>query len=152
MIQRKPAKLGAIYTNPNFTPQGKPSGYKVRGEVVLRSTRLAELADLAGQLAQRLQLAGIAFQVSRETRQKEEKKLLTEASQAFRAKAQATATAFSFQSYDIKTLAVGNDGLTPMPIQSRGNDMSLRSASAALPTAGGESDLLLTISGTVELK
>jgi predicted secreted protein len=148
------AKLGSIYTNPNWTPQGKPNGYRVRGEVSLNSQNFAAISSLSGQLSQRLQLAGVNFRLSDETKTNAERQLIRSAAAAFRAKAQEAAVALGFKGFEMKDINLNNAGNVIVRQQSMmKTDRSLSASSAApLPSEGGESEVIVTFSGTVNLK
>jgi predicted secreted protein len=148
------ARLGTVYTQPNSTREGKTQGWRVRGEVVLESTRMVALAQLGARLGERMQLAGVQFRLSSERRQAEEKRLIAEAARAFRTRAADAAAAFGFAGYEIKELALrsgGNPpGPRPMAAMARGGGADV--AAAPLPTEGGDSDVVVGVSGSVELK
>jgi predicted secreted protein len=151
------ARMGTVQTNPNWTPQGKPNGWRVRGEVSLSlqnsSQNFASLGNLAGQLAQKLQLSGINFKLSDDARTAAEKQLIKNAAGAFRAKAQDAASALGFKSFDIKELNLNNGNnvivrQAPMMKAMRSDSMS----AAPVPSEGGDSEVTVTFSGTVNLK
>jgi predicted secreted protein len=147
------ARLGSVSTQPNWTREGRPQGWRVRGEVVLESTRMQALAQLGGRLGERMQLAGVQFRLSAERRQAEEKRLVAEGAKAFRARAADAAAAFGFASYELKELTVRGSGPNPGPrpmMAARG--AAAEAAAPPLPSEGGDSDVLVTVSGTVELK
>jgi predicted secreted protein len=148
------ARLGQFWTQPSMSPQGRVTGYRVRGEVVLSSRQFAELGQLVGALGTRLQIAGVAFQVSGERRQEERARLIASAAEAFRAKAQATALAFGLKAYELRTLTL-HDGGGPQPrYQPAPMAMAegVRAAAAPMPVEGGDSEIVVGLSGTVELR
>jgi predicted secreted protein len=151
------ARMGTVQTNPNWTPQGKPNGWRVRGEVSLSlqnsSQNFASLGNLAGQLAQKLQLSGINFKLSDDARTTAEKQLIKSAAGAFRAKAQEATAALGFRSFDIKEVNLNNGNnvvirQAPMMKAMRSDSMN----SAPVPSEGGDSEVTVTFSGTVNLK
>jgi predicted secreted protein len=151
------ARMGTVQTNPNWTPQGKPNGWRVRGEVSLSlqnsSQNFASLGNLAGQLAQKLQLSGINFKLSDDARTAAEKQLIKNAAGAFRAKAQDAASALGYKSFDIKDVNLNNGNniiirQAPMMKAMRSDSMS----AAPVPSEGGDSEVTVTFSGTVILK
>ncbi len=151
------ARMGTVQTNPNWTPQGKPNGWRVRGEVSLSlqnsSQNFASLGNLAGQLAQKLQLSGINFKLSDDARTAAEKQLIKNAAGAFRAKAQDAASALGYKSFDIKEVNLNNGNnvvirQAPMMKAMRSDSMS----AAPVPSEGGDSEVTVTFSGTVNLK
>jgi len=145
------ARLGQVWTQPNFTREGRPQGWRVRGEIVIESTRLQPLAQLGGRLAERMLLTGVQFRLSGERRRIEEGRLLAEAAQAFRARAAEAAVAFGFAGYEIKEIALrgaGGSAPRPMPMARA----PAEAAASPLPIEGGDSDVVVTVSGTVELR
>jgi predicted secreted protein len=146
------ARLGSVSTNPNWNAQGRPSGWKVRGEIILTSGNLAGLGKLAGDLSQRLQLGSIQFRLSDEARNMAEKKLLLEAANAFRARSKEAATALGFNSYTIKDLNLNNGyNVTVRPMAMARGKMETMS-SAPVPTESGESEVQVTFNGSIDLK
>jgi predicted secreted protein len=148
------ARLGSVSTQPNFTREGRPQGWKVRGEVVLESTRIQALSQLGGRLGERLQLAGVQFRLSGERRQAEERRLVAEAAKAFRARAADAAAAFGYASYELKelTLRAGGTGPGPRPMMAARGGVAEAAAAPPLPSEGGDSDVVVAVSGSVELK
>jgi predicted secreted protein len=145
------ARLGSVWTQPVTHRDGRPQGWRVGGEVVLESTRIDALSRLGGQLAERMQLSGVQFRLSRAARAREEKRLVAEAARAFRERAAEAATAFGFAGYELKELSLRTAGDSPpRPMaMARGG---MEAASAPLPAEGGDSDVVVTVGGSVELK
>jgi predicted secreted protein len=145
------ARLGSMSTQPSWNRDGRPQGWRVRGEVILESTRIAALAQLGGRLGERMQLAAVQFRLSAERRQTEEKRLVGEAAKAFRARAADAAAAFGFAGYELKELALRGSGTPPgpRPMMARA---AAADAAAPLPTEAGDSDVVVAVTGTVELK
>ncbi len=157
--RRKPsvkAKLAGVYTNPVYNSQGKPTGYRVSGRIELVSGDFPTLSALAGDLAQRLGFGGVSFRLTPQRRAQEEQALMKAAAEAFRAKAQGAAQAFDFKSYQIRTLSVGGEHHVPPVPRMQAMAMSAaadaRSKSVPVPDDGGESEVVVTISGEVELR
>ena len=149
------ARLGSLSTYPNVTREGKPNGWRVRGEVVLESRMLEQLSRLTGRLSEKMQLASVAFRLSSERRRIEEEGLLTQAAKSFQNKATQAATAFGFKSYQIRELSLRPGGnFQPRPVyMSRSAEAMPMAASAPppVPTDGGESEVVVSVSGTVDL-
>ena len=149
------ARLGSINTNPNWTSQGKPSGWRVRGEVVMTSKELAALGTLTGQLGQKLQITSIQFRLSDDSRKDAEKRLIRDAAQAFKDKATDAAKAFGYSGYTVKDIGL-NQGfqvsVRPMSMMRGKADMVSMSGSAPVPTESGESEVIVTFNGSVDLK
>jgi predicted secreted protein len=144
------ARLGSITTQPDWGPQGKRTGWRVRGVLVLEGRNLKATGALAGELASDLQIAAVSFRLTPAARAREESRLLKEAAAAFNERARETAAAFGFTGFDLKNLNVNHaQGDPPRPMEMR---MSTMAAKASVPTEGGDATVTLTIAGTVELK
>jgi predicted secreted protein len=146
------ARLGSLSTQPNWSREGRPQGWRVRGEVILESTRIAALAQLGGRLGERMQLAAVQFRLSADRRQAEEKRLVGEAAKAFRARAADAAAAFGFAGYELKELALRGSGTPPGPRPMMARAGAADAAASPLPTEGGDSDVVVVFTGTVELR
>lgn len=145
------ARLGSVSTQPGWHRDGRPQGWRVRGEVILESTRIAALAQLGGRLGERMQLSAVQFRLSAERRQAEERRLLGEAAKAFRTRAAEAAAAFGFGGYELKELALRGSGTPPgpRPMMAR---VAAADAAAPLPAEAGDSDVVVLVTGTVELR
>jgi predicted secreted protein len=146
------ARLGSITTQPEWGPQGKRTGWRVRGVMVLEGRDLRATGALAGELSEDLQIAGVSFRLTDEARRREESRLLKEAATAFNERARETAAAFGFGGFDLKKLNINHaNGSPPRPMQ-----MEMRATASAakayVPTDGGDATVTLSISGEVELK
>ena len=147
------ARLGSITTQPEWGPQGKRTGWRVRGVVVLEGRDLKATGALAGELSSDLQIAGVSFRLTREARTQEESRLLKEAAVAFNQRALETAVAFGFGSYELKKLNVNHAPADPpRPMQMEMRAAAPMAAKSFVPTEGGDSIVSLTISGSIELK
>jgi predicted secreted protein len=147
------ARLGSVWTQPEVGREGRQKGWRVRGEVILESTRMAALAQLGGRLGERMQLAGVQFRLSAERRRAEEQRLVAEAARAFRERAAEGARAFGFQGYELRELTLrtgGGAGPRPLAMARGGADAA--PASVPLPAEGGDSEVVVGVVGTVELR
>jgi len=147
------ARLGSVWTQPVVGREGRQQGWRVRGEVILESTRMAALAQLGGRLAERMQLAGVQFRLSAERRRTEEQRLVAEAARLFRERAGEGARAFGFQGYELKemTLRTGG-GAGPRPLAMARGGAEAAPAAMPLPAEGGDSEVVVGVAGTVELR
>jgi predicted secreted protein len=147
-------KLESVYTNPNYTAQGKQSGWRVRGEISVRSKDLPATANLTGQMGQKLQLTNIQFMLSDDARSNTEKQLLNQAAKAFKTKAADATSAFGFSKHRLLELNLGNNTnivVRPMAANARGKVMDSMSVSSA-PVEGGDSEVILSVSGSIEMQ
>jgi len=152
MVTGVKARLGSMTTEPVYDQQGKRSGWRVRGVIVLEGEDIRATGALAGGLSTDLQIAAVSFRLTDAARSREEARLLKEAAAAFSARAGETAAAFGFSGFDLRTLNINHapgDPPRPLQMEMRGDPMSSKTF---MPTEGGDATVTLTISGAVELK
>lgn len=148
------ARLSSLHTNPNWESGGKRKGWRVRGELVLRGKNLSALSELAGKLGETLQFVGAQYRVSPELQAKTREALISEAAEAFKVKARASAKALGFNEMEISNVSL-SDGIhaaPPVSFKGRGTMMAMTAESGGLPTEGGTERVSVTFSGTVKLK
>jgi len=135
---------------------GKVTGWRGRAEILLESKDFAAASELAGKLADRMPIDGIAFSLSDEARNAEEKRLLTQAANAFRDRALAAAQAFGFNGYRIRKLDLGGSGAemaqgmaySPAPMMA---SMQAK-RSADVPLEADDVTVSVAVNGTVFLQ
>lgn len=143
-------RLGNVVTNPNWN-QNKKIGWAVRGEVTLTSKDMKALSTLTAKLSQKLQLSGVYFRLSESKRSEEEARLLKVAATNFSAKATAATSAFGYQAYKFKELSVNQSGYGSRP-QPGMAMMSMKAERSSVPVEGGDSEVSVTVTGTIELQ
>jgi predicted secreted protein len=148
-------RLGSVWTMPVHAPGAtRPSGWRVRGEVVLESARMQTLAQLGGRLGERMLLTGVHFRLSAARRQAEERRLLGEAARAFRERAAEAASAFGYPRYALQALSLhsgGEAGPRPVPVPARAR-AGVAAAAEPLPTDAGDAEVVVGVSGTILLE
>lgn len=146
------AWLGTVRTHPVWGPQGKPSGWSVRAEVVLESRDFKQLSQFAGELSQKMAISSLSFRLSKEKRAALEQSLLTEVAANFKQKAEAAATALGYTGYAVKEVSLNQStpGMgQPMPMMLM---KSNRAEAVAMPTDAGDESVSITMAGAVFLK
>jgi len=133
--------------------KGKTTSWRGQGEIVLESKDFAAASELAAKLGDRVTISNIRFSLSRDKREAEERKLLTQAASAFRERALAATAAFGFSGYRIAKLEVGGSGgETPQPrmmaMAARGKEAS----DANVPLESGKQTVTVVVNGTVVLQ
>src|SRR5690606_36002644 len=83
------ARSGSDRIWPSTGQDGKIAEWRGRAEIILSSQDFAAASRLAGQLGDRMPISGISFSVSAQARAATEQKLMAEAVDAFKARAQA---------------------------------------------------------------
>ena len=145
------ASSGNQNTYPVYGKNNQIDAWRGHGEIRLESRDFKAAGDLIMQLQTSLQLGGVQFTIAPDTRAQTENALITEAIQAFRARAEAIRAAVGAQSYKTVHFSISSDGLPPRyptPMM-RGAAMA-ETAVPAPEFAGGESRMTVQISGTIE--
>ena len=145
-------RTGHFGLYPRYTRDGKINGWNGTAELVLEGRDFPRLTQTAARI-QTLTMGGISFGLSREQRAKVEGDAQAIAIERFKAKAAELAKGFGFTSYSLREVSVNaNDqGFTPRP---RMMAMEAKTAQAdmAVPVEAGKSTVVVTVSGTVQLK
>lgn len=140
----------AIY--PRHGRDGRMSGWNGTAELVLEGRDFARITQAAGRIGS-LTLSGVSFGLSREQRLKVEGEAQQLAIERFKAKADELAKSFGFSGYTLREVAVNaNDpGFVPRP---RMMAMEAKAAGAdmAVPVEAGKSAVVVTVSGSVQLR
>lgn len=139
---------------PNTDEKGKIRNWRARGEIILESKDFAAASELASKLSDKTAIGQIAFTLSREAREAEERKLLSQAAQAFRDRALAAATAFGFSGYQVRNLELSGGGSpVPVPRPMAAQMMAKRdlAESADVPLEAGKVTVSISVNGTVAL-
>lgn len=139
---------------PLYGKTNKLEGWRGRAELSVESKDFKAAGELIANLQENLQLQGLNFVVSEETRQATEKALTIEAIEAFRKKADIVRLAWGAKGYQLVQMNVGSSG--GGPIYRPQMAMMMKAAEAAdMPPqdmAGGESRLSIAVNGTVQLQ
>ncbi|SAI45410.1 Predicted periplasmic/secreted protein [Bordetella ansorpii] len=148
-------RTGGFNVWPNTDNKGKVTGWRGQGEIVLQSKDFAKASALASKLSDKTAISNIGFLLSREAREAEERKLLTQAAQAFRERAVAAANAFGFSGYRIMRIELGGTG-GPQPMARAPAPMMMAKAgdarAADVPLEAGEVTVTVSVSGTISLQ
>lgn len=124
-------------------------GWRAEQELMLESRDMAGLSRLTGRLQEKLQVKSMNFTVSDERRTAVENRLITAALDAFRERAGIVGDKLQAKGYRIVDINIGTASQRP-PIAYQAR-MAVAEAAAPVAVEGGESDIRVTISGTIEL-
>jgi predicted secreted protein len=145
-------KTGNFSLYPRYSRDGKINGWQGTTELILEGRDFAKISSVAGKI-QTLTIANIAFSLSRDQRAKVETEAQHMAIDRFRAKASDIAKNFGMTSYSLREVAVnaGDQGFVARP---RMAEMSIKmsSADAPVPVEAGKTSVVVTVSGTVQLR
>ncbi|MDM0112510.1 SIMPL domain-containing protein [Variovorax sp. J22R133] len=143
---------GNFSLNPRYTRDGKMSGWQGTAELVLEGRDFPRVAQTAGRITT-LNVGNIGYGLSREQRAKSEVEAQNIAIEAFKQKAGELAKGFGFGSYGLREISVNsNQG---GPIQPRMMAMQAKTSMAAdapVPVEPGKTNVVVNVSGSVQLK
>ena len=145
-------RTGNFTLYPRYAKEGKINGWQGTAELVLEGRDFPRITGTAGKI-QTLTLGNVSFALSREQRVRVEGEAQSLAIAQFKAKASEVAKNFGFTGYTLREVSVNaNDqGYTPRP---RAMAMQAKSdmAEAAIPVEAGKSAVVVTVSGSVQMK
>lgn len=147
-------RTGAFSLYPRHGKDGKIAGWQGRAELVLEGRDFARITGTAGRI-QSMAISQIAFDLSREARTKAETEAQSQAIEAFKARAAELARGFGFAGYGLREVAVNSNEMLsgPSPRMLR---MEAKAASfggdAPVPVEAGKAQVVVTVSGSVQLR
>ena len=145
-------RTGNFALYPRHNREGRISGWNGTAELILEGRDFARITQAAGRI-QTMTLGGISFGLSREQRAKVEGEAQTLAIDRFKAKAAELARGFGFSGYTLREVAVNANepGFTPR-LRMAAQDARASSAESAVPVEPGKSTVMVTVSGSVQLR
>jgi predicted secreted protein len=145
-------RTGNFSLFPRYGRDGKMTGWSGTAELVLEGRDFGRITQTAGRI-QTMTMGGVSFGLSREQRTKVEGEAQSAAIERFKAKAAELAKGFGFSGYTLREVSVNSNdqGFVPRPRR-----MAMESMAAAsdmpLPVEAGKSAVVVTVSGSVQLR
>jgi predicted secreted protein len=144
-------RTGNFSLYPRSTRDGKISGWNGTAELILEGRDFARITQTAGRI-QTMAMGGVSFGLSREQRAKVEGDAQAIAIERFKVKAGELAKGFGFSGYTLREVSVNsNDQGSPRPMRMQ-MEAKAMSSDMAVPVEAGKSTVMVTVSGTVQLK
>lgn len=145
-------RTGNFSLYPRHSRDGKISGWNGTAELVLEGRDFGRITQTAGKI-QTMTLGGVSFGLSREQRAKVEGEASAIAIERFKTKAGELAKGFGFSGYSLREVSVNANDQGFIPRQ-RMEMASAKAASAdmAVPVEAGKSIVMVTVSGSVQLR
>lgn len=136
-----------------LTSSSKLESWRGRAEIRLETKDFKAAGELIGKLQEKLQINGVNFVVSADSRRKVEDGLTAEAIAAFKTRAEAIRTAWNAKGYKLVQMSLGSAG-GPMPYMPMMRTMKAAEADGvpAQDLAGGDTRLVVNVSGSIELQ
>ena len=145
------AESGGYYVSPTYNNRNQRVGWHGRAEIILRSKDFTAIGKLAGELSEKMQMAGMSFDLSPERRQSEEARLIEEAVSNLKTKARTTLKALGYQDFGILQMTVSQGGAMVHPQVAAMARGTLNDA-ALVPVEGGKARISVTLSGSLQMK
>jgi len=143
-------RTGNFALHPRYTQGGKISAWNGTAELVLEGRDFGRITQTAARI-QTMTLGGVSFGLSREQRAKVETEAQSIAIERFKAKAAELAKGFGFSGYGLREVSVNaNDQGPPRPM--RMEMAKALSSDSAMQVEAGKSTVMVTVSGSVQLK
>lgn len=147
-------RTGTFGLFPRYGKDGKITGWQGRAELVLQGRDFARITSTAGKI-QTMQIGQVAFDLSREARAKVEGEAQTQAIEQFKVRAADLAKGFGFTGYTLREVAVNSNEMIPGPrprmmaMEAKASSMS---ADSAVPVEAGKAQVVVNVSGSVQLR
>ena len=144
-------RTGNFSLYPRYSRDQKISGWSGTAELVLEGRDFPRITSTAGKI-QTMTMGGVGFGLSREQRARVEGEAQGMAIERFKAKASELAKGFGFSGYTLREVAVNsNDQGYPRP-RILAMEMKAAQADAPVPVEAGKSSVVVTVSGSVQLR
>lgn len=147
-------RTGTFGMYPRYGKDGKITGWQGRAELVLQGRDFARITSTAGKI-QTMPISQVAFDLSREARAKVEGEAQTQAIEQFKVRAADLAKGFGFTGYTLREVAVNSNEMIPGPrprmmaMEAKASSMA---ADAAVPVEAGKAQVVVNVSGSVQLR
>ncbi len=126
-------------------------GWRGNQQLELKSSDITKLTEMTGQLQQRLQIKGMRFSPTKQTRKKHEDVLIEEAMQAFKRRVEIVKKHMSEKNVRIVSLNINTGGDYPRPVRAETRMMAMDSMAVSAPAVeAGSSSITVTVSGSVQ--
>ena len=145
-------RTGGFSVQPRYGREGRIQSWVGSAELILEGRDIQRISRAAAQVSS-MSVSGLSFGLSREQLQQAESQAQQQAIARFRTKAGELARGFGFADYELREVTVQSAEQGPMP-RPRVMAMEARSAAvdAALPMEPGKTQVLITVSGSVQMR
>ncbi|MBC7604560.1 MAG: SIMPL domain-containing protein [Ramlibacter sp.] len=143
-------RTGQFGLYPRYGTDGRINGWQGNAELVLEGRDFPRITQAAARI-QSMTMGNVSFGLSREQRAKVEGEAQSMAIERFKSKASELSRSFGFNGYTLREVSVNaNDQGFPQPM--RMLSARAKSADAQLPVEAGRSTVIVTVSGSVQMR
>ncbi|NTV86790.1 MAG: SIMPL domain-containing protein [Burkholderiaceae bacterium] len=145
-------RTGAFSLYPRYGRDGKITTWQGSAELVLEGRDFARISATSGKI-QTLTVNQATFSLSRDLRARLEGEAQAVAIERFKAKASEIARGFGFTGYTLReiTVTANDQGYVPRP-RMMAMEAKASAPDAPLPVEAGRSTVLVTVSGSVQMR
>ncbi len=146
-------RTGNFNLSPRYGRDGKMSGWRGSAELVLEGRDFPRITQTAGRIGT-LSVSNVGFGLSREQQAKTEIDAQAEAIDNFKQRAAELSRRFGFTGYTLREVSVNSHQGGPMqPRMMMAMDSMAKAASdAPVPVEAGKANVVVNVSGSVQLK
>lgn len=147
-------RTGPFGLYPRYAKDGKINGWQGRAELVMEGRDFSRITTSAGKI-QSMAISQVAFALSRESRTKVESEAQNQAIEQFKARAAELSKGFGFASYSLREIAVNSNEMSPGPrprMMAMEAKTSSMSADSAVPVEAGKAQVVVNVSGSVQMR
>lgn len=146
-------RSGGYSTQPVYS-KNTLTGWRATQELILEGGDFTQVGKLIGVLQQRLQLSAVGFSIASETRAAVEGRLIDQALDSFKKRAEQVRKNIGTPGYRIVELNIMTEGgpIQPYPVM-RGEAMMASMKSVDAPSfEGGDSEVRVSVQGSIQLQ
>ena len=143
-------QTGNFQVSPRYTNKGATNGWQGSAELVIEGRDMPAIGQLTGRITT-LTISRVAYNLSRELRERVEGEVSAQAIARFRAKAGDVAKNFGFTGYAVREVSVNTNESSPVrPMAMQAKAMSA-SSDEALPVEPGKGMVVVSVNGSVQM-
>lgn len=145
-------RSGGYSTHPVYNNKNALTGWRAAQELLLEGGDFGQISKLIGVLQQRMQLTAVSFSVAPETRAAVERRLIDQALDSFKQRAEQVRKNIGTPGYRIVELNINTEDMPVQPYPVMRAEVASMKDVAAPSFEGGNSDVRVSVNGTVQLQ
>ncbi len=143
-------QTGNFQVSPRYTNKGTTNGWQGSAELVIEGRDMPAIGQLTGRITT-LTISRVAYNLSRELRERVEGEVSAQAIARFRAKAGDVAKSFGYTGFAVREVNVNTNESSPVrPMAMQAKAMSA-SSDEALPVEPGKGMVVVSVNGSVQM-
>ena len=145
-------RTGGFSLSPRYGQDGRITGWRGSAEVVLEGLDMQRITATAARMAP-LNVLRAAFALSREARERAETQAQALAVERFKTRATELTRLFGFGSFGLREVSVEGNDQTDVPrLRTAGVGVAMSASMAEVPVQAGITQVMVQVSGTVQMR